>query len=246
MRIAKRVIVLLSGAFAMPSSGAAQYLYDNICATSSSLKACASADVTYNVTAGEIVLKFWNMETHDDFNHLNGQRHTITAVGLAYLGQNDNSTSAPTATSYSIDWFKADGSVVNYNNSWQLDSNKLQVNLGSQTTGHKDGVVGCHDPGGATHVSTCVSGASSSFPNKPYMQLTLKGVSGLQSDLEKYYFEFHSQQVGPDEGSLKGSSPPSDVVPEPMSMVLLGSGLAGIGAMKLRRRRKESEQDQLV
>ncbi len=39
---------------------------------------------------------------------------------------------------------------------------------------------------------------------------------------------------------VAGTPPPTDVVPEPISMVLLGTGLAGVGAM--RRRRKANRE----
>jgi hypothetical protein len=92
------------------------------------------------------------------------------------------------------------------------------------------------------------------------VQSTITGCTTLS--LDGAVFEFHGQQIASSqcnldnwsnrctEDSLKGSGSgtptdtlPTHVVPEPMTMILLASGLAGMGVAQRRRRKLEIETE---
>lgn len=241
----RRAVGLLVGLWALTAgtAGAQTFNYFNTCGFDGPLyMGCASAQAIW--TGNDLVLRIWNMQgygTPDD-PALYGQAHTITAIGLAYLGLNSANDGVPDPTVGSWSVFYGTTDVSSF---WKLGANPLQLELGSETDqGHKGGIVGCTDPGppSAQHVSTC-----DNYPDVPYVQFSFNDIANLQS-LEDYHYEFHSQQTGGPEGSLKGSAPPTeppptDVVPEPVTSVLFGTGLLAMGLARHRRRRPVAEPD---
>jgi hypothetical protein len=76
----------------------------------------------------------------------------------------------------------------------------------------------------------------------PFVQFTFRNVDP-NLDFRDYNFEFFGVEMAGGHW-VKGSgagvpTTPTAVVPEPITMVLLGSGLLGIGGVNLRRRRRE-------
>jgi hypothetical protein len=174
-----------------------------------------------------------------------GGWHTITAIGLSNV--NYGLSFRPYAGV--IDPYLYDGTTHTLLPKWLgvADATSLNItNTGADITDHREGIVGCYDPGppGSGHAQTC-----SSYPSVPYVQFTLKGYSDL--DLTNAKFHFQSQQVAfetcdPSNWSthdclgntVTGSGPSTEVVPEPITLVLFGSGLLGVGAAQRRRRRE--------
>ncbi len=196
-----------------------------------SFQVCASVRVFSD--GNTLRMRVWNLE------RMLGGTHTMTAIGLYHSGTpwygNVLSYSVThdgnDITSY---WDPKGANQIN-----NLAGVKLELKDGSQGN---SGIIGCVDPGGSLQKwATC-----NSFDGQPYVEFTFNlDTNFALADTE---LRWHSQQIGPDaELSLKcdtggaGDYPPCvpmEVVPEPITSLLLGSGLAGIGAAARRRRRR--------
>ncbi|HEX6693880.1 MAG TPA: PEP-CTERM sorting domain-containing protein [Longimicrobiales bacterium] len=240
-------IRMFAGAAAIALLGAAapasaQISFYNICSPGA-MRACASAEVF--MEGPNLVMRVWNMNGYstgasnniDTYASEFGGWHTITAVGLRGVQY----TVAPTGA-------RAVATYVNNSNvsstlaKWGTDAsaNSLQVyDTGADTDqGHKQGIVGCWNPdqaGNQNHVQTC-----NTYPENAYVQFTFSGLQNV--NLSNATFAFHGQQVGAGyQLSVKAESPPTTVTPEPVTTLLLGSGLAGIAAARRRKKKVKDE-----
>lgn len=222
-------------------AGAQQFLYYNACGfpDGSALRVCASADVF--LSGSTLTMRVWNMEVDgasgmSSYASEFGGWHTITSVGLDHRNGNRTGSGALSSARYIFGSGENDFTALSY---WQgVDDgavNPLRVELGSTTDGHREGIVGCTDPGPerAGHVRTC-----GGYGFMPYAEFTFSQVDP-RIYLGAYNFEFYGWQIaGNQTAKVSASGVPTEVVPEPVTMVLLGSGLLGIGGAGLRRRRR--------
>ena len=248
MRSTVRLALALA-AIALPAAPAAaqQMVYYNACgdARGTALRVCASADVS--LVGNTLVMRVWNMEVAgsnglSSYSSQFGGWHTITSVGLDYRGAGaGNHASGQLARARYV--FGGGSTDYTNLNRWRgVDAgaaNPLRVELGSTTDGHREGIVGCTDPGPshAGHVRTC-----GSYGFMPYVEFTFANVHP-SIHLAQYNFDFYSWQIyGNNTAKVSAPGVPTEVVPEPVTMVLLGSGLLGIGGAGLRRRRREAAE----
>ena len=102
-------------------------------------------------------------------------------------------------------------------------------------------------------------GINDGLPVGGYVIISFTSTNLATYNMDALYARSHIQSFGATDCSIKPDSQgpdhvvgdvatinadcgmPTEVVPEPITMVLLGSGLAGIGGVKLRRRRREEE-----
>jgi hypothetical protein len=248
MGLRSRVVLALAVAgiaAATPVGAQQQYLYYNACGGArgnASLVVCASADIS--LVGSTLRMRVWNMETAGatglaSYGSEFGGWHTIISVGLDYVG--GGVAGGGTLANARYVYGAGPGQVQQLNH-WHsvAGANPLRVEIGSITNGHNEGIVGCTDPGGrvdAPHVSTC-----GSYGHTPFVAFTFTGVNP-NINFADYNFEFYSAQIaGGYFAKPSGTGvpvPPGSVVPEPITMVLLGSGLLGIGGVNLRRRRRD-------
>jgi len=197
------------------------------------LQVCAAFNASTAEVGGvwHLYLQVWNAW---DGTTANGLSSVVTFAGIG-------SSWSGTATLVSATF---DGSSVGWSQATSIPSNPVgaQLDLGANTnTGITEGLVGCTQPTPPGVYQTCL-------PNGP--ELDLDFTTSTQFALAGAVYGWHAQAVNGTTCSLWAASDGStttnnhidcvgiSVTPEPMTIVMLGTGLAGFGGFGLLRRRK--------
>lgn len=229
------VAMALAAGFLVPGTARAadpvSWDFGTIC-TAGSINACASIMViTEEIPGGgtQVTIKVVNMQGMATLDNTDGS--LITKVGLTApdiegaVLQGVTAESPATATGNpSGYWTMLQGGQAN------IGGNGLEFSAGSQNT--EGGILGC-DPSNANpsnYFQTCGGGVvvirftTTNTWSAADAQVAFKAVSIGDQDLSL------NCRTGDD------TCVPSTTVPEPATIVLLGSGLAALGVIRKRRR----------
>ncbi len=236
-RSLRQAVIAAAAVVAMAKPALAQsetFNFDNHCIMGS-LQVCAS--VRLSSVNNVLTMQVWNL------NGTMGLQHTMTAIGLYHAGTAFDWSGR--INSYSVTYGSRDITSLwttrGANDIQNLAGVRLELREGTQ--GNR-GIIGCTDPGGLEKWATCLDD-NSSFPGSPFVQFTFNLNSHFA--LSNVELRWHSQQL-PDGSSLKCDTggagdypdcvPNTTSVPEPATIVLLGTGMASLAGAARRRRKK--------
>jgi hypothetical protein len=224
---------LVAGAAFVPQGAARAQTY----CSPGTLRVCTAFTASTAKVSGtwHLYLHVWNLY---DGSAANGLSHVVTFAGIG-------SSWTGTANLASA---KFGGAAVK----WKIDNSPnnnvvgAAIDAGAATqSGITNGLVGCSQPMPPGKYQTC-------YPNGP--ELDLDFTTSSQFTLAGAVYGWHSQAVNASSCSLwadsQGNSTNTSiagcgsVVPEPVTMTLLATGLASMGGVGfLRRRRRGLEED---